>query len=186
MDKNARNIEIGKLRRDNKEFSNLFQERLLEAREDFIRANDLDESNILSLHVDAVIFFSKKKIITDFGPVKFRLDKQYTSYIRYGKIEMFYNDGVLDIKPSNAYSEHRLGLCIHIIRIFQSIEDYNGYLLTYIAKFQQRYLQQKLAEQYYVPFGLGVGEYYKTNLELLAFLTNICLKEVISWTKIDG
>lgn len=179
MPKEQRNRTVGCIRRDDQELSKKLQQGILEMRQEFITANKLSEENILSLHTDAVIFYSKKKIKTDFESVQFRLDKSYTGYIRYQKIEMFYNNGLLDIKPKNILSQHRLGLCPHIMKICDRIENYDPIIIKEISQFQTLYLQQKFPEYYYIPF--GNGKYFNSNLELLAFLANICLKEVRAW-----
>jgi len=179
MPKDQRNRSIGVIRRDDQELSKRMQQGLLETRQQFIQSNKLDESNILSLHSDAVIFYSKKRINTDFGHVQFRLDKSYTGYIRYDKIELFHGNGILDIKPKNILTHHRLGLCPHIIKIFEKIENYDLTLLRDLNIFQTLYLQQKFPEYYYTPF--GHGKYFNSNLEFLAHLANVCLKEVRQW-----
>ena len=63
LPKLEREIAMGKHQRGNKEFSNQLLSGIREIRRKFLEVNGLDETNILSLHNDAIIFNSRKKIV---------------------------------------------------------------------------------------------------------------------------
>ena len=164
LPKEKRTRKVGMIQRDNKEFSNQLILCELETRRKFIESNNLDEKSILSLHSDAVIFSSKKKIITNIDGIEFKHKHSWSSYIKYKGIEMFYADGVITYKniSEELLKQHTLGIN------------------KYLSKFQKQYLQDKLPEYFYVPFG-RMGKYKMDNLDLFAFIANIVLTEVRNW-----
>ena len=60
LPKEQRTKKIGLMQRDSKEFSDSLISCELETRRKFLEINNLDESNVLSLHSDACIFNSKR------------------------------------------------------------------------------------------------------------------------------
>ena len=65
LPKDQRTKKVGLLQRENKEFSEQLISCELETRRKFLEINGLDESNVLSLHSDACIFNSKKKVVNN-------------------------------------------------------------------------------------------------------------------------
>ena len=106
----------------------------------------------------------------------------WSSYLRYKKIEMFYADGYITYKgvPKDMIQQHTLGLNKYLCNVFEKLENYDADVLKYIAKFQKMYLQDKLQEHYYIPFGYN-GSFKVSNLDLLGYIANIVLCEVNSW-----
>lgn len=99
-----RQITIGMLLKDPKK-SDILKQGLAEARYNFLSANNIPDTNILSIKNDAIFVISTVPTITKFGLVEFRFKNIYTSYYRLpGKIECYYlydivsNNEVLDIK----------------------------------------------------------------------------------------
>lgn len=182
LPKEKRTRKVGMIQRDNKEFSNQLILCELETRRKFIESNNLDEKSILSLHSDAVIFSSKKKIITNIDGIEFKHKHSWSSYIKYKGIEMFYADGVITYKniSEELLKQHTLGINKYLCTVFDKIENYDYSILKYLSKFQKQYLQDKLPEYFYVPFG-RMGKYKMDNLDLFAFIANIVLMEVRNW-----
>ena len=182
MTKDKRTRKIGCLQRDDKQFSEQLISGILETRRKFIDMNGLDKSNILSLHSDAVMLSSKKEIITNIEGVEFKHKHTWSSYVHYKNIEMFYSDGYITYKgiPKDMLNQHTLGINKYLISVFDKLENYDYSVLSYLSKFQKQYLQNKLPEYFYIPFGHN-GVYKLDNLELFAFITNIVLSEVKTW-----
>lgn len=187
LPKLEREICMGKHQRNNKEFSDQLLTGIREIRRKFLELNNLDETNILSLHNDACIFNSRKRIITNIDGIKFHHDHTWNAYIRYGNVEIFYGQnkdgsGFIDIKnaPRDIVKQHTFGLNKYLIKVFDYVESYDMDVFDYITKFNKQYLQDKLPEYYYTPFG-KIGNYKTDNFELFGLIANIILKEVKTW-----
>jgi hypothetical protein len=179
MPKEQRTREVGLMQRDNKEYSQRLIQCELETRRKFLEINNLDESNVVSLHSDACIFNSKKRIINNIEGVEFKHANTWSSYMRFKGIEMFYDGEVLEYKGvvKELLNQHTLGIHKYLCEVFNKLESYDGSVIDFISRFQMRYLQDRLPEQYYTSFG-RVGEYKMSNLELFAFIANVVMKEV--------
>ena len=181
LPKKKRVIEMGLLQKD-KAFSEKLLSGIREIRKKFLKLNSLEESDILSLHSDACILSTNRKIITDIDGVEFRKKGEWSAFIRYQNIEMFYHDGELVYKniPQQLLNQHTLTIHEYLCCIFQMIEDYDTSIFKYISKFQSQYLKDKLSEAYYVPFG-RYGDYKMENLKLFSYIANIILEETKGW-----
>lgn len=181
MPKEKRTVEMGNLQK-NTEFSNKLLSGIREIRKKFLETNGLDESNVISLHSDACLISSSKRLITNIDGVEFRKKGTWTGYIKYQNIEILYVDGTLTIKgmPKQTANYHTLGLNQHILKIFEMIENYDLNIYKYLSRFQRDYIQDKLPEYYYPSFGLR-GEYKTNNFKLLSLLANIVINETRRW-----
>lgn len=186
LPKQERVIQTGLIRKKDKEFSRIVDEKLRDVREMFINENKISEDDILSLHSDAIIFTSTRKIKTNIDGINFKQSFQGDGYIRFKRLEMFYtnqNGGYIEYKgaPKELIQTHTLGINRYLIKIFKYIDDFEDeQLFRYMTTFQQRYLQDQLQEHFYVSFG-KVGNYKFSNLELFAYIANIVLNEVKLW-----
>ena len=125
----------------------------------------------------------KKDIIDEIEGVKFKRKNTWTSFIRYDKMEMFYDgNGIITYKgvPRELLDTHTLGLNKYMIKIFTMIENYDSSVLKFLSKFQKNYLQDKLPDFYYISFGKR-GEYKIYNMKLLSYIASITLIESKSW-----
>ena len=66
---------------------------------------------------------------------------------------------------------------LHLCEVFNKIENYDPSIVDYITKFQMKYLQDKLPDYYYIPFG-RLGDFKMSNLELFAFIANVVMREI--------
>lgn len=182
LPKEQRTRKIGMIQRDNKLFSKQLISSELEIRKRFIERNKLDEKSILSLHSDAIMFSSKKKIVSDIDGIEFKHKNTWSSYLKYKGVEMFYGDGCITYKniPEDLLKQHTMGINKYLCNIFEKIENYDYSIMKYLSEFQCKYLQDKLPEYFYIPFGRN-GTYKISNLELFAFIANVVLMEVRSW-----
>lgn len=187
LPKLEREKAMGMHQRGNKEFSNQLLSGIREVRRKFLEANELDESNILSLHNDAIIFNSRKEIISNIDGINFHHDNTWDAYIRYGRVEIFYKidelgNGSLEFKNvgQDKIQEHTFGLNRYLTKVIDYIENYDINVLKYMKKFQKQYLQDKLPEYYYSAF-TKIGDFKTSNLEFFALIANIVVQEVNSW-----
>lgn len=182
LPKDQRTKRVGLLQREDKDYSNRLISCELETRRKFLEINGLDEKSVLSLHSDACIFNSKKKIINNIEGIEFKHANTWTAYMIYKGIEMFYVDGVITYKgiPKEMLNQHTLGINKYLCNVFDKIENYNPEIIDFLSKFQSKYLQDKLPDFYYIPFGRN-GEYKMGNLGLLSFVTNVVLEEMKGW-----
>lgn len=187
LPKLEREKQMGLHQRGNKEFSDHLLSGIREVRRKFLEVNELDESNILSLHNDAIIFNSRKRIISEIEGINFHHDNTWDAYIRYDRLEIFYKhdelgNGILEFKNvgKDKSQEHTFGLNKYLIKVIGFIEAYDKNVIKYMNKFQQQYIQDKLPEYYYSAFG-KVGNFKTTNFELFALIANIVIREVNSW-----
>ena len=182
LPKDQRTKRVGLMQRDNKEYSQRLIECELDTRRKFLEANNLDETNVISLHSDACIFNSKNKIINNIDGIEFKHENTWSAYMFYKGIEMFYSDGVITYKgiPKEMLNQHTLGIHKFLCNVFNKVDNYDTDILPFLSKFQKNYLQDKLPEFYYVPFG-RTGEYKMGNIGLLSFVAKVVLAEMKGW-----
>ena len=186
MPKEKRTVKMGKLQRDDKMFSENLLAGIRNMRKKFIETNNLTQDEILSLHSDACILNTNRRIISNIENVNFRKKNDWNAYIRYKGIEMFYKNDIknnyIDYKniPEELVQMHTMGFDVYLKKVFGYIENYDENVLKYISRFQKQYLQNKLPEYYYNPFGRH-GQYKLSNLELTAFIAQMAIMEVKSW-----
>ena len=182
LPKDQRTKRVGLIQRDDKIYSERLISCELETRRKFLEVNGLDETNVLSLHSDACIFNSRKSIINNIEGIEFKHANTWTSYMKYKGIEMFYSNGVLTYKgiPKEMLNQHTLGIHKYLCNVFDKVENYDYDILEFLSKFQRRYLQDKLPDFYYIPFG-RTGDFKMSNLGLLSFVTNVVLEDMKGW-----
>lgn len=179
MPKDQRTRAVGLMQRDNKEYSEKLIKCELETRKKFLETNNLTESDVICLHSDACIFNSRKKIINNIEGVEFKHANTWSSYIRFKGIEMFYDGAVLEYKgvAKELLNQHTMGIHRYLCEVFNKLENYDQSIIDFITKFQMKYLQDKLPDYYYTPFG-RLGDFKMSNLELFAFIANVVMREV--------
>lgn len=182
LPKEQRTKRVGLLQKDDKDYSERLIQCELETRRKFLETNGLDETNVISLHSDACIFNSKKKVINNIEGIEFKHANTWTAYMIYKGIEMFYADGVITYKgiPKEMLNKHTLGIHKYLCTVFDKVENYDPEILDFLSKFQRRYLQDKLQDFFYIPFG-RMGDYKMSNLGLLSFVAKVVLEEMKGW-----
>lgn len=187
MPKEKRTVKMGKLQRDDKQFSENLLAGIRNMRKKFIETNNLVEDDILSIHSDAVFMNTTKPIISNIEGVNFRQKNTWNAYIRYKGIEMFYKNDIknnyIDYKnvPDDLVKQHTLGFNVYLKKVFGYLENYDENVIKYIAKFQKMYLKNELPEYYYYPFGRN-GNFKFSNLDLTAFIAQLVVQEVSQWS----
>ena len=179
LPKEQRTREVGLMQKADKNYSERLIQCELETRRKFLEINNLDESNVICLHSDACIFNSRKRITNVIEGVEFKHANTWSSYARFKGIEMFYDGEVLEYKgvAKDLLNQHTLGIHRYLCEVFNKLENYDDSVVDYITKFQAKYLQDRLPNYYYIPFG-RMGDYKMSNLELFAFVANVVMKEL--------
>lgn len=179
MPKEQRTKAVGLMQRDDKNYSERLIQCELETRRKFLEANGLTENDVVCLHSDACIFNSRKRIINNIEGVEFKHANTWSSYMRFKGIEMFFDGEVLEYKgvAKELLNQHSMGIHRYLCEVFNKIENYDPSIVDYITKFQMKYLQDKLPDYYYIPFG-RLGDFKMSNLELFAFIANVVMREI--------
>lgn len=179
MPKDQRTKKVGLIQRDDKRFSDNMINGLLQTRKEFIEVNNLTDDDIITLHSDALMFIKKKPVFDTINGVPFVHKHTWSAYIRYGNVEMFYVDGTIDYKgiPKQMLQQHTMGMNIHLLKIFEMMENYDDDIIAYLRKFQKKYLNDQLPDCYYTPFG-HVGPFKGENLKFLSHLAKIVTQEM--------
>lgn len=151
-----RHIAVGKLQRDDKEFSNRLSNAFSEARRLFVENNNLDDNRIIAVKKDAFFIIGNCKR-TRFGYIQFKKKNIYSSYIRFSNIhnlEIYYNNIDMDIKGMNDKSidKHRLFMYDILKKIISMIEIKNERVKRFIMNFIEKYKRGELDEAYYLEF----------------------------------
>lgn len=179
MPKEQRTKAVGLMQRDDKNYSERLIQCELETRRKFLEVNGLTENDVICLHSDACIFNSRKRIINNIEGVEFKHANTWSSYMRFKGIEMFFDGEVLEYKgvAKELLNQHAMGIHRYLCEVFNKIENYDPSIVDYITKFQMKYLQDKLPDYYYIPFG-RLGDFKMSNLELFAFIANVVMREI--------
>lgn len=182
MPKDKRVREIGLLQRSDKAFSDGLLEGIIKTRQEFIDINHIDESEILCAHSDAIIFNMTSPITDKIANVNFVMKGNWTSYLRYRGIEIYYGDGTIEYKgcSKELLKMHTLGINKYLLQIFEMMERCDDSVVTFMRKFQKKYMQDKLPEYYYNSFG-KLGPYKMENLKLFAFIANAVMGDMYEW-----
>lgn len=116
LPKEKREIAVGLLCQKDKDLS----KRLNSAFDDivnlFIKENNLDDLEILSIKKDAVFVINRKNIVSDFGPVHFIPKNKYTDFIQIGNFEFYLNDKVIHVKGLQKQAQKHEGGILYLIR----------------------------------------------------------------------
>jgi len=183
LPKEERVKRVGLIQRNDKSFSENLLSGIRDIRKKFIITNNLTEEDIISLHSDAVFMRTKRNIISNIEGVEFIKKGEWTSFMRYKNIDMFYGNDYIKYQNVNKdmINEQTLGLNLHLKKVFEMVENYDEDVFEYLSKFQKKYLQDGFPDYYYIPFG-KLGEYKTYNLQLLAFVANVVLEESRRWS----
>ena len=122
LTKMSREVYVGKLQRDNKEFSKALMKSFDDAMKLFLDTNGITEDNIISIKKDAAFVVNKKVVQTDFDCLHFRPKNEYIGYALIGLYEIYFksngedawlsefegvvrSDGLILLSPGNIYTD---------------------------------------------------------------------------------
>lgn len=154
--KKKHSVEEGKLQRNNDKYKNELKEAFKNARKLFFEANNLEDTDILSVKKDA-IFVTKMCRTQKFGKyIDFRPKNCFTSYVRLGKkLEIYYCPekivvkGISDdiLKYHDKYILKFLKLYFHKMETCSNVE-----VIQFMKRFIDKYKRKELELGYYRNF----------------------------------
>ena len=184
LPKIERQIKIGLMQKENPELAKTITDTMKELRNTFIKENNLNESNVISIKNDALFIlppFPNKTIISN--DVEFRVKNTYTSYYLFNrdfpgpKIECYYylnrlaDDEILDVKGISdkvlpLHENHFIDL---LKTVFYSAEsEPREETIRLLSTIYENYITRKMDIEYYREFNaeskyrLQVGGLYYT------------------------
>ena len=162
MNKEERVVYVGKLERNDRDFSKKLSEAFKSMRMEFFIANGIVDSDILSIKRDAIFVIGKKCRNNKFKNVTFVEKNVYSSYHNLNGIEFYYNskNDVLDVKGITNESLYQYQKFINILkRIFGLLElNKREEFTKFIKRFTEDYKNKRLSYEYYKEFKPN-GEY---------------------------
>ena len=164
MGRKERQIHIGLMQRDNKEFANKLSNGFKEARRMFFEANNISDLDVLSIKKDA-IFIMKPCKYTKFDNLIFDIKNKYTSYLYLNKYEFLYNKYKIDIKgiDDEKVVLHNDGFLLFMKDYFMYKENMSDdYVRKFIIDFAKDYKEKELPLEFYRE--LDINSLYKTNM----------------------
>lgn len=160
----AANKKIGIMQINNPVLKEGLKTGFIEAREKFIILNNLDERNIIAIKKDA-IFVTKKVENTNISKhIIFREKNVYTGYLRINNIEIYYNNGVMDIKQlGDAGIAAHEDYFIKFLKLFfkKAESSTREDTLKFLRLFIDKYKRLEVNSEYYREFKAGGKYVYK-------------------------
>lgn len=128
-EKMARQVYVGKLCRD-KQISDILKNGIIEAKQMFFEANDIQDRDVLSIKNDAVFIINKKIQFNKFDLITFVQKNVYTSFYKFNNMEFYYyysnatKEEYIDIKGiSDNNLKYHEGHFLQLLKdIFYSIQ----------------------------------------------------------------
>lgn len=156
MDKKERNIQLGNYLKGNAELIKAHNDGFIEARKLFFEANQLEDTDILSIKKDAIFVIGKNCHAKQFGFYKFSTKNLYHSYLYLNKIEMYYKskDEPLDVKNLGEdnvpiHREYMLDMLRDFIYLMSMNQSNHQPVISWLLDFIQAYRRKELELGYY-------------------------------------
>lgn len=181
----GRHIEIGKMQKNDLEFSNRLLNAFADARKFFMQMNNITDDDIISVKKDA-FFITKKPNRVNFGQIHFVAKNSYSSYLRFPNIhniEIYYMpDGNMDFKQisDSCVDRHRLYTVEFLKGFIKRMENHDNSVKRYIMKYITEYKFLQMDEEYYLEFNnksRDVNPLFNYR-EVLIPLLSVIIKEV--------
>lgn len=155
-----RHIIIGKMNRNPKfkGLSNQIIDCIKECMKQFFEANNIDEMKVISIKKDAVFLYNSSITTLKFGQfIEYRPKNTYSSFIRLGRHEFFYNsiNRQLDVKGISVENLklHVDGVLHYLAEIFDLLENGDADQLSrYLTEFREKYINLELNPDVYRSF----------------------------------
>lgn len=160
LPKKIREIKIGLLQRDAK-VAEALKSGFIGFKKMFFEANNIQDSEVLSIKNDAVFLINKIPSITTFENLTFARKNSYTSFYKLGRLELYYyydfisGEENLDIKGMSEYNQslHEKYFMDFLKCIFNSAQlDAITETLSLLKDFHENYVAYKLELGYYREF----------------------------------
>lgn len=157
MPKMESKIKIGLLQRKDRQLAKNMVEGFKIYREKFIKENNIETKDILSIKKDAIFLINRGIQKDTFDYVVFDCKNRYTSYFYFNKLEFYFNSrtrhidikGITDakLKKHNKYMIKFLKDMFYYIELGNSRES-----IRYLKKFADKYRNKELPLGYYREF----------------------------------
>lgn len=178
LDKSAREVAVGMMIKRDKNVWKIIKKGIARAREDLFAANQIQDFEVVSIHNDAVLVSGRKLKVTKFGPVEFKLKKQYAAFQQINKTELYYDrrNNTVDIKgvrdDVTEEEDHQQGMIRFFTQVFEYlVYDQRDALRKYLIDFSRDYKAKRLPHQYYRE--LSSENCYRTIFEVAGFEYNL-------------
>lgn len=174
MKKIDREVYVGTLQRDNKEFSKKLMQGFDDMMELFLDTNKLSlEDDILSIKKDAAFVVNKPVKQVDFGCVHFATKNQYKHFACIGKYEYYIREnkevdvkGIGDRDALNLHKDGMLKFINDLIDLY--IADNKKEMYEYLHDFVCAYKARELPFDYYREFDSQSGyRFIDKNTEII-------------------
>lgn len=179
-----RNIYIGKLQRDDKYIHKILAKGLIDYKDKFYKVNNIHESDIVSIHNDAIFLLNRTPSVTKFDNVEFIIKGRYTSFFKLFSLEIYYNldavtgyeyvsiKGINDkiLVKHNDYFLELLNTVFYTLQL-EGLED----AINVLKKFSISYNDRTLDIGYYREF--NANSLFKLNNK---YYTDFCSNDYIS------
>ena len=167
-----RQIFVGKLIKNNKGVSDVLKQGILEARKNLFEANDIKDYEVLSIKNDAVFIIGRVLSNTDFGLIKFANKNQYTAFMSFMNMELYYyynrmtEEEKLDIKGISDdklinHEKYMLQFIKDVFYLMQTSSPINA--LQMVKDFYMDYINFNLPAEYYRMFNISSLYHYKSS-----------------------
>lgn len=155
LDKNERNIKIGKLQKD-KQYPTLAEDmnnEYIHIRQEFVKLNELYVEDLLCIKKDAIFVIRKQPKITTIDNVyEFREKNQFTSYFYVRNKEIYLKNDELVLKgfKEEIKEEYKCTLLEHIEKFMKMAERLSKKnLYRHLSRFRNDYLTRNLDIEMY-------------------------------------
>lgn len=159
LNKTDQKIQIGKYMSYDPEFNKNHTKSFRWIRKEFFKANDINDSDVVSIKKDAIFIVSKKCKNCKFENVEFVEKNKYTSFHKFGNIELYYDSKTdkLDVKGINNDLLYQHTAFMNILkRIFRLLEDNKqDEFVKFMKRFVDDYKNKRLSYKYYREFNSG-------------------------------
>jgi hypothetical protein len=154
MDKEKRNIWIGKRILSFPKISEEIINGLSDIRKDFVVLNNILENEILSIKKDALFLINKNPNILKIGIFEFRAKETFTSYCFINKKEFYYSSrkDEMEIKGISDESRnyHKNYILKDIKKIISMSEKLTAdQMFTFLKNYRSKYLNRELNKETY-------------------------------------
>ena len=158
-DRMVRQIYIGKMIKNDSTIQDILNDGVIEYKKKFFEANDITDSDIISIKNDAVFVLNKNPQILSFDNVNFVLKNTYTSFMRLNELEIYYgytfSNEVIDVKgiKDTDLDNFHMAFINIIVQFFNLIQKSGSELArNYITSVINQYVNLELPIDYYRRF----------------------------------
>lgn len=161
MSRMHRQVEIGYAQIRDPSLVDKLKDGIILYKKKFLESNNIDDSEILSIKNDAIFTINKIASNTKFDNIDFVLKNNYSSYMRFGSIEVYFKSNMvnnqfdLDVKGINdiTLKLHEKYMCTWLANTLYDIEVGDlDIVIQDLQKFYNDYINRRLPLGFYRSF----------------------------------